>query len=194
MVDAITEAVKKLIHLFFNLISIMKKIVNIFIIPFISLALSSCLKDKPLTDYVNIAPVVIIPNSNWPRSTAFTTAQTTKVNAARDTSFTLYARVSWENALTKDVVITVAEAPTTVTDYNTKFAASWVMLNSDAYKISSYKLTVPAGKNDTSVPFQVFGSKIDFTKNNMLAIAITDASGQTIGSNYKTFLVPITKQ
>lgn len=171
----------------------MKKIANLFIIPFISLGLSSCLKDKPLTDYVNIAPVVIIPNANWPRSTAFTTAQLTKISTTRDTSFTLYARVSWENALTKDVVVTMAEAPTAVTDYNSKFGAGWTMLNSDAFKISSYKITIPAGKNDASIPFQVFGSKVDFTKNNMLAISITDASGQTIGSNYKTYLVPLTK-
>ncbi|MBE7173453.1 MAG: DUF1735 domain-containing protein [Williamsia sp.] len=172
----------------------MKRILNILIIVSTLFTLSSCLKDKPLTDYVNIDPVVIIPNSNWPRSTAFTTAQTTKINAARDTSFTLYARVSWEHALSKDVVITMADAPTAVTDYNTKFNAKWTMLNADAYKVSNYKITVPAGKNDASVPFQIFGSKIDFTKSNMLAIAITDASGQNIGSNYKTYLVPITKQ
>lgn len=172
----------------------MKRHLIIIILAVAPFAFSSCLKDKPPTDYVNIAPVVIIPNANWPRSTAFTAAQATKVSATRDTSFTLYARVSWEFALDKDVVITVAEAPTAITDYNTKFAGKWVMLNSDAYKLSSYKVTVPAGKNDASIPFQVFGSKIDFTKNNMLSIAITDASGQTIGSNYKTYLVPIAKQ
>lgn len=165
----------------------------ILIIALVPLIFSSCLKDKPLTDYVNIDPVVIIPNATWPRSTAFTAAQTTKVSAARDTSFTLYARVSWEFALTKDLVVTVAEAPTAVTDYNTKFGGNWTMLNSDAFKISSYKLTIPAGKNDASVPFQVFGSKIDFTKNNMLSIAITDAGGQVIGSNYKTYLLPLAK-
>lgn len=172
----------------------MKRHLLFILLAFVSCSFISCLKDKPKTDYVNIAPVVIIPNANWPRSTAFTTAQTTKVSTTRDTSFTLYARVSWEFALTKDVVITMAEAPTAITEYNTKFAASWTMLNADAYKLTSYKVTIPAGKNDASIPFQVFGSKVDFTKNNMLAIAITDASGETIGSNYKTYLVPITKQ
>lgn len=172
----------------------MKRIIIGLTIACAAFLFPSCLKDKPLTDYVNIKPVVIIPNANWPRSTAFTASQLTKVNAARDTSFTLYARVSWEYTLSKEVVITLAEAPTAVTEYNTKFGAKWVMLNSDAYKMSSYKITVPAGKNDASIPFQVFGSKVDFTKSNMLSIAITDASGENIGSNYKTYLVPITKQ
>lgn len=172
----------------------MKRIINILIIVSASYVLSSCLKDKPQTDYVNIKPVVIIPNANWPRSTAFTAAQATKINAAKDTSFMLYTRVSWEFALEKEVVITLAEAPTVVTDYNTKFNARWTMLNSDAYKLSSYKVTVPAGKNDASIPFQIFGSRIDFAKSNMLAIAITDASGENIGSNYKTYLLPIAKQ
>ena len=176
----------------------MKRHLIFILIASASCIFPSCLKDKPKTDYVNIASVVIIPNSNWPRSTAFTAAQYTKVSATRDTSFTLYARVSWEFALDKDVVITMADVPTAVTDYNAKFGTSsnvtWTMLNSDAYKLSSYKVTVPAGKNDASIPFQIFGSKIDFTKNNMLAIAITDASGQTIASNYKTYLVPLAKQ
>ena len=171
----------------------MKRILSVLILLSVSFIFSACLKDKPLTDYVHIAPVVIIPNSNWPRSTAFTETQKTAVSAVRDTSLMLYARVSWEYTLTKDVIITVAEAPATIADYNTKFSANWTMLNNDAYKLSSYKLTVPAGKNDASIPFQVFGSKIDFTKNNMLAISITDASGENIGSNYKTFLVPIKK-
>ncbi len=170
------------------------KIIRILLIVLLPVLFSSCLKDKAKTDYVNIAPVVLIPNANWPRSTAFTATQTTKVNAAKDTSMTLYARVSWEFALDKEVVITMAEVPAAVTDYNTKFGGGWTMLNSDAYKISSYKVTVPAGKNDASIPFQLFGSKIDFTKNNMLAVAITDASGQNIASNYKTYLVAIVKQ
>lgn len=156
--------------------------------------LTACLKDNPATDYVNIDPVVIVPNANWPRSSAFTSAQRIKVSAARDTSITLYARLSWEFPLDKDIVVTVAEAPTAVTDYNTKFKTNEVMLNADAFKLSSYKITIPAGKNDASVPFQLFGSKIDFTKTNMLAIEITDANGQTIASNYKTYLVPIVKQ
>lgn len=171
----------------------MKRKINILILVLAPFIFASCLKDTPKTDYVNINPVVIIPNANWPRSTAFTASQTTKVSALRDTSFALYARVSWEFALDKDVVVTIAEAPTAVTEYNTKFNAKYTMLNADAYKISAYKLTIPAGKNDANIPFQVFGSKIDFTKTNMLAFSITDASGQVIGSNYKTYLVPITK-
>ena len=172
----------------------MKRILQFLIIAFIPVLFASCLKDKPFTDYVNIDPVVIVPNANWPRSTAFTAAQRVKVAATRDTSITLYARVSWEYALDKEVVITVAEAPSVISEYNSKFKSSEVMLNTDAFKLSSYKITIPAGKNDASVPFQIFGSKVDFTKNNMLAIAITDASGQNIGSNYKTYLVPIAKQ
>ena len=172
----------------------MKRILKFLVIAFIPVLFASCLKDKPFTDYVNIDPVVIVPNANWPRSTAFTTAQRTKVSAVRDTSIMLYARVSWEFALDKDAVITVAEAPSVVSEYNTKFKTSEVMLGTDAFKLSTTKITIPAGKNDASVPFQIFGSKVDFTKNNMLAIAITDASGQNIGSNYKTYLVPIVRQ
>lgn len=171
----------------------MKRILKFIIIALVPFFLTSCLKDEPLTDYVNIDPVVIVPNANWPRATAFTAAQRIKVSAVRDTSIMLYARVSWEYALTKDVVVTIAAAPTAVTEYNTKFSASEVMLNADAFRLTGTTLTIPAGKNDASIPFQIFGSKIDFTKTNMLAIAITDASGQVIGSNYKTYLVPIVR-
>lgn len=171
----------------------MKTKLNVLFLILAPFILSSCLKDTPKTDYVNIKPVVIIPNANWPRSSAFAADKMTKISPLRDTSISLYARVSWEFALDKDVVITIAEAPTAVTDYNAKFSAKFTMLNADAFKISSYKITIPAGKNDANIPFQIFGSKIDFSKTNMLSIAITDASGQVIGSNYKTFLVPISK-
>ncbi len=167
---------------YFNRFMAMMLVVSLF---------TSCLKDDAVNDYTNIEAVIIIPNGNWPKATAITA---TKVGVAETLTSAVYARISWDRPLSKDVVVTFAEDAGAITAYNNVFKTTFVSLNADAYKLTSYKVTIKAGENNANVPLEIYGSKIDFAKSNMLAFSITDAAGEKVSSNYKTYLVPITKK
>ena len=155
----------------------------------LSLSVTSCLKENPVNDYTNLQPVVIIPNANWPKASV-TTA--TSLTFGKTYTSALYARVSWEFPLSNDVAVTFKEDAGAISEYNAKFGASLQALNTDAYKITSYKITIPGGQNNANTAFEIYPDKIDFFKDYALSVSITDASGQTIGNNYKTYLIPVT--
>src|SRR5262249_39309329 len=132
-----------------------------------------------------------IPNANWPKATAITAI---KVGVTETYTSAIYARISWDKPLTKDVTVTFAEDAAAISAYNTAFKTTYVALNADAYKLTSKTVTIKAGTNDASIPLEVYGNKIDFVKSNMLSISITDASGEKFSSNYKTYLIPLAKK
>jgi hypothetical protein len=168
-----------------------KYITRIIAMMLVASLFTSCLKDDAVNDYTNIEAIIIIPNGNWPKATAITA---TKVGAAEILTSAVYARISWDRPLTKDVVVTFVEDPSAITAYNNVFKTTYVALNTDAYKLISYKVTIKAGENNANVPLEIYGSKIDFAKSNMLSFSISDAAGEKVSSNYKTYLVPITKK
>jgi hypothetical protein len=170
----------------------MKRYLHLFMtLALVSSLFTSCLKDDAVTDYTDIQAIIIIPNGNWPKATAITA---TKVGTTETLTSAVYARISWDKPLTKDVVVTFAEDASAITAYNNVFKTTYVALNADAYKLSSYKVTIKAGENTANVPLEIYGTKIDFAKSNMLSFSITDAAGEMVSSNYKTYLVPISKK
>lgn len=154
----------------------------------VSALFTSCLKEDVPNDYTHIDPIVIIPNANWPKNTA-TAATAIKVSASPYT-VNLYARVSWENALTEAVTVTFVKDLATVAAYNAKFGTSYLAVPDAAISASSLKATIAANTNDASIPVQVNLTLLDPTKTYMLPYAISDAGGQNIGVNYKTYLFP----
>lgn len=170
----------------------MKQFFKIGIIAgFASMMFTSCLKDTPTTDYSDkaIKPIILVPNGNWPRTQS-------AAPIALDFSPTpyevrVYARVSWDKPLSKSVDVTFKEDAAAIADFNTKFGSNWVKMNATAYSIPSLKVTIPAGQQEAYIPVKVFPDKVDLTKFNMLAFTITDASGETVSTNYQTILVPI---
>lgn len=153
--------------------------------------LSSCLKDTPTTDYSDkaIKPIILVPNGNWPRTTAAAPLALDFTSTPYEVR--VYARVSWDKPLNKSVDVTFKEDDAAITAFNTKFGQNWVKMNSAAYSVPALKVTIPAGQQEAYIPVKVFPDKVDLTKFNMLAFSITDASGETVATNYQTILVPV---
>lgn len=169
----------------------MKTIFKIALIALVGFSFSGCLKDEPITDYTDtsIKPVVLIPNGNFPAVQSVnpialdfkTTAQTVD----------LYARVSWSKPLDKDITVTFAKDPSIIAAYNTKFGTKYEELPAAAYKLPSLSVVIPAGQQEVKVPIELFADKIDLGKSNMIAFRLTDASGQTVASNFRQIVFPV---
>ena len=156
-----------------------------------SMLFSSCLKDTPVTDYSDsgIKPIVLIPNGNWPKNqeiTPLAVDYTTEPYELR-----VYARVSWDKPLGKNVDVTFKVDNSLITDYNTKFGTSWSPLNTDAYQATALTVTIPAGQQEAYIPIKIFPNKVNLTQDNMIAFTMESATGQTIASNFKAYVVPL---
>lgn len=152
---------------------------------------ASCLKDTPVTDYSEsaIKPVVLIPNGNYPSTNqaaiiAFEAADT-------PSTVNINVRVSWSKPLGKALTVTIAKNSALITSYNTQFGTNYQELSATAWSLASYSVTIDADKNEATFPLKISTSKVDLSKENMLAFTITDASGETISSNFKNILLPI---
>lgn len=156
-----------------------------------SVIFTGCLKDTPTTDYSDsgIKPIVLIPNGNFPTNVEIP-IQTFEVSST-PTELELYARVSWSKPLGKAVEVTFERTPSLIDDYNTKFGTHYAELNADAYSVTTYKVTIPADKNEAFVPVKIFTDKVNLSQDNMLAFTLKDASGQTIATNFQKILWPI---
>jgi len=152
---------------------------------------ASCLKDTPVTDYSEsaIKPVVLIPNGNYP---AVNQAAIIAFEAADTPSIlNIKVRVSWSKPLGKPLTVTIAKNSALITSHNTQFGTNYQELGATSWSLDSYSVTIDADKNEATFPLKIFTSKVDLSKENMLAFTITDASGETISSNYKNILLPI---
>lgn len=158
---------------------------------FASSMFTSCLKDTATTDYSDkaIKPIILVPNGNWPRTQAAAPVALDFTSTPYEVR--VYARVSWDKPLGKSVEVTFKEDDAAIGAFNAKFSQNWVKMNSAAYSIPTLKVTIPAGEQEAYIPVKVFPDKVDLTKFNMLAFTITDASGETVSSNYQSILVPI---
>jgi len=152
---------------------------------------TACLKDTAITDYTDtgIKPVVLIPNGNFP-GTAEAPLVTFEVSST-PSEIRLYARVSWSKPLGKALEVTFVKDPAAITEFNTKYGTSYAELNADAYSVPTYKVTIPADKNEAYIPIQIFTDKVSLSQANMLAFSITDASGEPVATNFETIVFPI---
>ena len=169
----------------------MKTIFKIALLSIIGFSLSACLQDEPLTDYSEeaITPIVLIPDGNFPSvSTVNPVALDFKPQAQ---TVDLYARVSWGKPLDKDVTVTFAKDPSIIAAYNTKFGTKFEELPAAAYKLPNLTVVIPAGQQEVKVSIELFADKIDLSKSNMIAFRLTDASGQTVASNFRQKVFPV---
>jgi hypothetical protein len=166
----------------------MKHLIKIFFTAVVSSTLlTSCLKDKVPNDYSNIGPVVIIPNANWPTTSADTSVTSIKISST-PYEVQVYARVSWENALKNDVVVTFAKDEADVKAFNDKLGTHFLAVPDAAITATSLKATIAGNTNDSSIKVAIKLDQLDPSKKYILPYTISDASGQNIGVNYKTYL------
>lgn len=169
----------------------MKTIFKIALIALVGFSFSGCLKDEPITDYTDtsIKPVVLIPNGNFPAVQSVNPIALDFKSTAQTVD--LYARVSWSKPLDKDITVTFAKDPSIIAAYNTKFGTKYEELPAAAYKLPSLSVVIPAGQQEVKVPIELFADKIDLAKSNMIAFRLTDASGQTVASNFRQIVFPV---
>ncbi len=169
----------------------MKTIFKIALIALVGFSFSGCLKDEPITDYTDtsIKPVILIPNGNFPAVQSVNPVALDFKSTAQTVD--LYARVSWSKPLDKDVTVTFAKDPSIIAAYNTKFGTKYEELPAAAYKLPALTVVIPAGQQEVKVPIELFADKIDLAKSNMIAFRLTDASGQTVASNFRQIVFPV---
>lgn len=165
----------------------MKRIIKSCLILFASvIGLSSCLEDKGYTDIINgvgAEPIVSIYGN------AGGSLQTSKFKIDTLVSATYQVNLGSVNPLDKDLALTMG-VTTTATDYLKATNAKRVAAGDDAYEIlpsSAYTYTNPvikAGTRDASFSVNVKLPKtLDFSKEYVIPVGITDASGVKISSN-----------
>ncbi len=169
----------------------------LLIIMAVVLSSSGCLKYDSINDYSNIEPIVIIPNASWPRKSAFSSSASvtpTYSQNSGDRVVQLYARVSWENTLSKDLTVKFIKDQGAIDEYNAKFNRSHVMMPDSGLSIPSMQVTIPAGQREAYIPITIkpalVAKKTSNTSYYMLSFSISDAEGKKIASNYKTILLP----
>jgi hypothetical protein len=169
----------------------MKHLVKLFILAAtVSTLFTSCLKDTVPNDYTHIEPVIINPVANWPKNTA-TNPTALSVADVTDT-VNLYARVSWEKSLSQPVTVTFVRDDAVITAYNTQFGTTYIPVPDAAITATTLQVTIASNTNDAFIPVIIKLAQLDPTKKYMLSYTISDAAGQNLAANYKTYLFPFT--
>ena len=167
----------------------MKKL--IFILGFTCLLSSGCLKDKPLTDYTNIAPIIINPTANWPRIEQLSVIAFSQTGGNKELQ--LYARISWQSLFDHELIVTFVNDQSAIDEYNSTFNTNYVAMPQEGYFVNM-QLVIPAREQEAFVPITIKPSQVSVAPNYMLAFTISNAQGEKIASNYKTYLIPIEVQ
>jgi len=84
----------------------------------------------------------------------------------------------------KDITVTVALKKSAILDNYSNDSLKYELMPDSIYKILNTTTTIKAGSRVAPLQIQMNPSKIDFSKNYILPVEITDASGTTISSNF----------
>lgn len=154
--------------------------------------LSGCLKNNVVLDYSGIQPIVLIPDSNWPARGSSATPLTDSIKGT--TLLNLYAKVSYVNALDKNVLVKFVPDNDLITAYNAQWRTDYKLLPDSCYTVNSLELTIPAGTKQASLPVTLIPSKINGQYDYMLAYTISQAGTSTIASNFKSMIFTLKGQ
>ncbi|WP_346316508.1 DUF1735 domain-containing protein [Chitinophaga sp. YIM B06452] len=166
----------------------MKHIIPFFLMLFV---LTGCLKNEVTLDYTGIQPVMLIPNANWPPK-GFTSPLTDSV--AGTTRLNLYARVSYEKPLDKNVLVKFTLDNALVDAYNNKWGTAYRLLPANCYQSGALEVTIPAGTQQAVIPITVLPANIDPQYDYILPFTILSAEGSTIASNFKSMIFTLKGQ
>jgi hypothetical protein len=147
--------------------------------------LSSCIKDKGYaneTDFSGLQDHVDIVKGG---TTNFGGANVA-FNNGDTNNLDLIVNLASVDLPKSPVDVTIAVDPAALAKYNTANGTSYVAMPTNAYKIASTKLTIPAGQQYAHTTVSVYKPALDPTVSYMLPISITDASGKALSSNLNT--------
>lgn len=149
------------------------------------LVLPGCLKNEVTLDYTGIEPMMLIPNANWP---AKGLAAPPTDSAAGTTRLNLYARVSYEKPLDKNVLVKFTLDDALVDAYNNKWGTAYRLLPASCYQVSALEVTIPAGVQQAAIPINLLPANIDPQYDYILPFTILSAEGNTIAANFKSMI------
>jgi hypothetical protein len=149
---------------------------------------ASCLKDKgPGTENYSHSPALVSFQYTGTSALPFTVA----LLGTPSDSFALEVTLSVASiTLTTPVTATIAPDDASLADYNTANGTDYQMLSSDLYTLpNNGAVTISPGQQIVSIPIHFSGDKVDFSKNNGLALKITAASGAVVATNLNTAIL-----
>ncbi len=147
--------------------------------------LGSCVKSRSgETDFSNLKPIVVIREGGMQNfgSTALTFPATDSVD-------TTYFRVNYAatNVAPKDITVQLGFDSGALNTYNNAGGAQYAKFPDSIYSFTTTTVTIKAGQSFSDpIPFAVYPSKIDPTKNYMFPISILNAGGLNISGNFST--------
>lgn len=158
----------------------MKKTIFILVLAAFSLSISSCLKDKPNTDFSGIGTVVELPWSGL---------QYFSKDAITDNSDTVVVKFGINIASAK--TLSTATNYTVAIDYSlltayqaTNSAVTYLQMPDGSYTINKTSGTIAAGQRLDSVTVTFYRSKLDPAKSYMLPIKLASASNGILSGNF----------
>ena len=152
-----------------------------------SVFFASCVKDRNTgaVDFSQLTPIMQIPEGGLSRFQS----QALLFDGA-DVSDTAYFRVNYAATAVapNDIVVTLGYDAAALAAYNAANpTATYQKFPDSIYRFTQTSVTVKAGQSYTDViKLTVFPNKIDPSKNYMLPISITAASGVKISANFGT--------
>lgn len=152
----------------------MKKIT--IILSVLTLALSSCLKDKPNVDFSNLGTVVELVESGK----AYFAQDA--ITSTKDTiTLPIQVNIASPNPPTSDVTVNLAVDNSIII---ADAAIGYVTMPTNAYKLSVTSVTVKAGQRLANLTLTVYRNLLDPSKSYQLPVKIASASTGTISGNF----------
>jgi Domain of unknown function (DUF1735). len=146
--------------------------------------LQSCLKDKnQASDFSGetTQPIVEIPEGGMGNFSK------TALNLTSDPDTIIFhVNLASTDFLNQDVKVTIGYDAAALASYNAQGGLQYEKFPDSIYKLPTTQVTIKAGTRAVAIPLIMYPSKIDPTKNYMLPISITDASGITKSGNFGT--------
>jgi hypothetical protein len=159
--------------------------------------LSSCLKDtSPGSLDLSKSPALV----GWQYYGFAATPLTTKLHGIPSDQTSVKVTLSVASiTMSSAVTVQIADDPTDAQAYadaqNTAAGATTTfVLPSSDYTIGGSSITIPAGQQYATINVKYAGDKIDFTKNYVMGLKITSASGAIVASNLNVAILAITLQ
>jgi hypothetical protein len=145
--------------------------------------LNSCVKDRnpSATDFSGLKDHVTLVGGG------ITNFSSNNIRFSGDTaSYKIIADLASVNLPTSPVNVTLAVDSSLVTAYNIANGTNFLPLPSNAYKIASTSLAIPAGQQYATTTVEIYKDKVDPVKSYLLTVSIKDASGKLLTSNLNT--------
>ena len=157
----------------------MKKII-FSLLTILTVGLSSCLKDKPNTDFSHLGTFTELVNSG---KANFTSDAITSTADTSTTSFLI--NVDSPQVPTTASTVTLAVDNSLLSVYNTTGAAvTYTTMPSGSYKLSATTVTIPSGIRVATVTLTIYKNQLDPSLSYMLPVKIASTTAGSISGNF----------